>query len=599
MVLFILAVAGFVAGSKLGSVLNLMKEKTALSSIVRQDVALRKKGNEFVGNCPFHSEKTGSFFVNDDKGTFYCFGCGASGDVIEYLMRKRGIQFMQAVEVLAEISGVKLPDLDERMTDFGNQRQVLQKALEFFRRSLADNAEAKAYCHERGITDELLEKFSIGYAAKFGDALLSFLKKSHFTVDDIVNSGIFIQADGRLICRFRDRIMFPVFDKKGWAIAFGGRALHRDVNPKYLNSPESEIFQKREVLYGYNLAVKNVAKDKPFVIVEGYMDVVMMHKFGFETAVASMGTAFSSQHLLKIWKYCDEPVMCLDGDKAGHNAMIKAAFLAMPYLQPGKSLKFCAIPGDDDPDSFLKSHPKSDMDKLLTEADTLVDFIWKHFSDEYTSLSTKTPENIANWKKQIYDRLNEIQHTDIKALYKRDIKDRIYETLRAISQRKSRGVTDAQRPTKSSYDATGLSLQVNKSEKTLLREAVLLCILTMRPSVISAVVEELVSVEFSQENFGKLRDYMITELDCPTPDDTSFTGTLQAVHRTADGYCRCSNATDEEIEAFWRSVFEFGVSRKLAVNDFKVAKSECVNSLDEAKWDRLKALKLELLNKKD
>jgi DNA primase len=393
--------------------------------------------------------------------------------------------------------------------------------------------------------------------------------------------------------------MFPVFDKKGWTIAFGGRAICKDVNPKYLNSPESEIFQKREVLYGCNLAVKNVTKDKPFVIVEGYMDVVMMHKFGFGTAVASMGTAFSSQHLLKIWKYCDEPVMCLDGDKAGHNAMIKAAFLAMPYLQPGKSLRFCAIPGDDDPDSFLRSHPKSDMEKLLTESETLIDFLWRHFANEFNSMPNKTPENIANWKKQIYEHLNEIQHADIKALYKQEIKEHIYETLHIASPRKSRRTADNQFSLKSSHDATAFPLQVNKNEKTLLREAVLLCILTMRPSIISAVAEELVSIEFSQKNFGTLRDYMVSETDCPAGDDVAFIETLQNIHRMADGYCRCVDATDEEVETFWRSVFEFGVSRKLAVCDFKVAKSECANSLDEARWDRLKALKLELLNKKD
>jgi DNA primase len=205
--------------------LNQIREKVPLSKIVGQDVALKKKGREFVGNCPFHNEKTGSFFVNDDKGTYYCFGCGTSGNIFNYIMEKRGLQFMQAVELLAEIAGVKLPEKSEYGGRFENQQKILQKALEFFKTNL--NSDVTQYCINRGINQELIEKFSIGYAPQDGDFLMNYLKKSGFEISDILRSGLFLQRDNRAICYFKDRLMFPVFNRQGWPIAFGGRVIKK------------------------------------------------------------------------------------------------------------------------------------------------------------------------------------------------------------------------------------------------------------------------------------------------------------------------------------------------------------------------------------
>lgn len=559
-----------------------IKEKIPLSQIVSRDVTLQKKGNEFVGNCPFHTEKTGSFFVNDNKGTYYCFGCGVSGDVFEYLIKKHGLQFIQAAERLAEIAGVKLPEKKSQNYISEERIKVLQKALQFFKEALKESTYALQYCNEREINDELIEKFSIGYAPLDSEVLLNFLKKT-FNINDIIASDLFSQKENRLIPKFRDRLIFPVFNKKGWPIAFGGRGIKKDAIPKYLNSSESELFQKREVLYGYNLALKNVTVDNPFIIVEGYMDVVKMHKYGFNTSIASMGTALSPEHLVKIWRYSNEPIICLDGDKAGYKAMVRVALLALNYLEPGKTLRFCILPDDDDPDSFLKKHTQTEMKILLDSSDYLIDFIWNHFLEELELLDRKTPEKIAEWKKNIYSYTNQIQNTDIKSLYKNEISNRIYGLLK----------------NKSLKNISSFSPQfVDKKEKILLREASLLYILIMYPSIVSSVIEELSSVEFINENFESLRNYIVENYDNINSGIEKFEKIINIVKNTAERSYAYSNLDEKSALDLWRNIFKIGVYKNLYKKELKIAKTKCEGEMSTSNWDRLKALKLDSISKK-
>lgn len=570
------------ANSEFNIAIARIKEKIPLSQIVSKDVDLQKKGNEFVGNCPFHAEKTGSFFVNDNKGTYYCFGCGVSGDIFEYLMKKRGLQFIQAVEKLAEIAGVKLPEKSSQNYVSEEKIKILQKTLEFFKGKLKETPAALQYCKQREIDDELIEKFSIGYAPFDSEALMSFLKKT-FNIKDILACDLFTQKENRLVSKFRDRLMFPVFNKKGWPIAFGGRGIKKDAVPKYLNSSESELFQKREVLYGYNLALKNVTKDNPFIIVEGYMDVVNMHKYGFNTSVASMGTALSPEHLAKIWRYSNEPIMCLDGDKAGYKAMVRVALLSMTYLEPGKTLRFCILPDDDDPDSFLKKHNQLEMRNLLNSSDYLIDFIWNYFLRELDSLNKKTPEKIAEWKKQIYSHINEIQNTDIKTLYKNEISNRILCLLKNKSPRN----------TEVSFPQV-----VDKKEKILLREASLLYILIMYSSIVSSVIEELASVEFTNEKFEGLRNYIVENYDNIDSGIEKFQETVDIVKNTVGRSYVYSNLDEKSALDLWKNIFKIGVYKILYEKELKIAKTECEDDMSTSSWDRLKALKLDSILKK-
>ena len=573
------------SNSRLNEVLNLMKERVALSQIVRQDVNLQKKGREFVGHCPFHNEKTGSFFVNDDKGTFYCFGCGVSGDIVEYLMRKRGIQFMQAVDVLSEISGIKIPEkIDHADSSFKVQKSILAEILQLFKNNLTMNSEAYEYCKKRGVTDELIKKFSIGYSPKNSSEIVNHLKKLKFSYDDIFNSGVFSDQYGKLVCRFRDRLMFPVFDKNNNPIAFGGRSIQKsvqkDTTPKYINSPETLIFKKRETLYNYNNAVKNISKTVSFILVEGYMDVIMMDKHGFNTAVASMGTAFSSQHLAKLWRYDDCPIVCLDGDEAGYNAMVKIAFMSLEYLQPGKSLRFCKIPEDNDPDSFLSTNSQSEMIQIISNAQNLIDFMWTYFSNKLDAMANKTPENIAEWKQEIFNHIDEIQNADIKSLYKQDIKKRIFDILgkNNVSKIYKNKLKEAE------------NIKINKNEKIILLEAVLLYTLILCPSIIPVVVEDLATTDAFCERFETLKKYIIDNPD--EQDFSQFHDVIAEMRRIAGNFCDYLSMKEYEVIDFWRDVFNCGIARNRALAELKMAKDECQDTFDASAWERYKTLKL-------
>lgn len=567
-----------------------VKSKLPLSRVVGIDVALQKKGREFVGQCPFHLEKTGSFFVNDEKGTFYCFGCGASGDIIDYVVRKDGIQFHQALEKLAEMAGVKLPEKTEHRPGLENQRKILQKAAEYFKGNLLNDERALNYCENRGINRDIIERFSIGYSGFKQHLSADYLKQFGFSDSDIAASGLFIQKNdvGAVFQpRFIDRIMFPVFDRNGWPIAFGGRSISGNINPKYLNSPETDLFQKKETLYGYNVASKNVTEKKRIIIVEGYMDAVMMHKFGFDTAVAVMGTAFSPEHLAKVWRYSNEPIVCLDGDDAGYRAMTRLMLITMPYLQPGKSLRFCTLPRGVDPDSFLNNGHNGEMQTSLSDAIPLIDFFWEYCLQLRNEITSETPERIAQWNKSIGTMIDGIQDSEIRRLYWREIKDRIFMISRKLKKGKNPAI-----PTKQN------SFRIDKYEKALLREAILLYPVMMRPSIILSVAESLSTVGFSDRRFEKIKEIILASTENGLPDFSGFEEVIEDISSMCRRSCDIAGMSDSEVLSFWNEVFKIGFVGKFQQEDLSLAKRECDDGLNFENWERLKAIKLDSLYKK-
>jgi DNA primase len=568
-----------------------IKSKLPLSKIVGADVVLKKKGREFVGQCPFHLEKTGSFFVNDDKGTFYCFGCGVSGDLIDYVTRKDGIQFRQAIEKLAALAGIKLPERTEFRPGTENQKKLLQKAVEYFMDNLLANQRAQQYCADRGIDPDLIEKFSIGYSGFKQQLLPDYFKRCGFTDSDVEESGLFIKKeDGSVNCaRFVDRIIFPVFDKNGWPVAFGGRSIAENITPKYLNSPESEMFRKREVLYGYNIASRNVSNLKPFIIVEGYMDVIMMHKFGFDTAVASMGTAFSSEHLAKAWRYSNEPIVCFDGDTAGRGAMIRLMLLTMRYLQPGKSLRFCELPSNFDPDSVLKNEGGStEMQSLLEISLPLIDFFWNDQLRLRDEIPSKTPEYIAQWSKNIDVAIDSIQDQEIRRLYRSDIKNRLFAVSHKSKRGKNLAITLNKTP----------SFHIDRRGKALLREATLLYAAIMRPSVIWSVAENLSTVNFSDRRFEKIKRIVLDSIENESLNFTGVEDVIGDICSMCRQNCNIDAMNDTDVLRFWDEVFKIGFTGKVQQKEIASAKKECDDGLDFATWERLKAIKIDSLYKK-
>ncbi len=567
-------------------VLDKIREKVVLSEIVMKDIPLHKKGREYVGQCPFHHEKTASFFVNDDKGTYYCFGCGASGNIFDYMINKHGMHFMQAVENLANIAGIKLPEQTKQPLDIRHQRNLMLKTSKFFESKLSENKEAKKYCLGRGLNEEIIKKFILGYSTKSTVELLHFLKDCGFSNSQIAQSGLFFQKNnGELTPRFIDRLMFPVIDRNGWTIGFGGRSMNSELQPKYLNSPETVLFQKKEILYGYNFAQKNVNQKDPFIVVEGYMDVIMMHQYGFNTSVASMGTSFSQSHLASLWKYSDDPIICLDGDAAGKKAMVRILNLALPYLRPGKSLKFCCLKEKDDPDSFLRTNGALSMKKLLDSSDYLIDFLWKYFLDELSNIPTKTPEKISAWKKNIYETLSRIEDNDICKLYKDDISSRIYSHLKKTV-------------TKTVAKTQQFNFEVNKEAKKKLRQTMILGILTICPSVIPSVLEQLVAADFVYSGFNELKNYIASShelLDLSLYNDQKM---LHDIKSTTLRYFSKDNMDETDIIDVWCNIYNIEFSTKPKIQDLKEAQKECSDNLETKTWERLKAIKLDLLNKK-
>ncbi len=561
----------------LNIILDRIRANISLSEIVGRDIKLTRKGREFVGNCPFHSEKTASFFVNDDKGKYYCFGCGAHGDVVTYIMNSRGQTFRQALELLAMEAGIKLPEYKSINTPHRNNDivEIMNECSLFFEQQLFSNQQVMQYCLSRDLTPETIKAFRIGYCPANVNILFESLKSHKFKYADIIKTQVFKDKN---TSRFGGRLIFPIINKKGEIIAFGGRSLQSNEGAKYVNSPESNFFQKKETLYGIHLASKNVSdKKKPYVVVEGYIDVIMMHRFGFDTVVASMGTAFSKEHLFKLWQHCSEPIICFDGDTAGYNAMIRAAYTALECISPGKSLRFCTLPTNCDPDSYLRENSKDSMQKLLEQSVYLIDFLWNHFLDLYDLISNKTPEHIAAWKKDIISKINTINNVELKDMYYYEIKERIYQLRRNKTVPKSHPIK---------------SYSVNKKNNALLREAILLYTVLKYEEIFSYVAEKLAHISFTDKEFGELRDKLLCEFENSANIDYTKLAEI------AGKYCNFDNYTSDKIIEFWDDVFENHVGKTGYYRDIKSAKEDVKYNMNESAWERLKALKLNLVAKK-
>ncbi|MDR1488576.1 MAG: toprim domain-containing protein [Holosporales bacterium] len=533
----------------LNRILDAIRSRVSIAEIIGKDVSLKRKGREFVGNCPFHNEKTGSFFVNDEKGKYYCFGCGAHGDIFSYIMQSKGHSFKQVLEVLADMTGVKLPKYELKQNNEKHFKQMREYNV-FFKDELSRSNVVKEYCDIRGIHSDLIEKFSIGYCPE---------NSSKITKE---------------ISKFKGRIIFPIFNNNGTSvIGFGGRSLQEGIQPKYINSSESEDFQKKEILYGYHIASKNISKNEPsYIVVEGYMDVITMHKFGFNTTVGSMGTSFTSDQLFRLWKYCDEPILCFDGDTAGCNAMVRAAFLTLEYISPGKTLKFCNLPKNNDPDSYLKENSRESMVKLLEKSVYLIDFVWERFLDLYYRIGSKNPEHVSKWKLECISKLNSVNNEELKKMYILDIKNRIYMLFRSKGNVK--------------FDA----VNIDKTNKKILREAILLYTLARHPSIVPYVFEKMALISFSNSSFEAMSRSILIG------DNSLSLGDLKKLENIAGKYCLIDDSvSDKEAIEFWDEIFSNHFFHNEFVKDIEEAKHELKDEFNESAWERLKALKLNIL----
>ncbi len=407
--------------------LDELRSRTTLSSLIMRTTKLQRAGREWKACCPFHDEKSPSFTVNDAKGFYHCFGCGAHGDAIRWMTDQRGMQFMDAVKELAAAAGMDLPAPDPQAARRAEKRaslhDVMAAAQEWFVANLwsASGMAAREYLQRRGLDEKTVRKFGFGWAPDNKGALKSALSK--FDESMLVEAGLLISVDNKApYDRFRGRVMLPIQDARERVIAFGGRILEsRDGVAKYLNSPDTPLFDKGRTLYNIHRAAAASRKTGRLIAVEGYMDAIALAAHGIDDVVAPMGTALTEQQIELMWRLADKPVLCFDGDNAGQRAAMRAVARALPMLRPGHSLQIVEMPEGLDPDDLLQRQGQAAMEKLVGEASGMLDVIWRHERD---SAPLSSPEDKAGLKARLLDHCNAIGHEDIRALYRRDLLDR-------------------------------------------------------------------------------------------------------------------------------------------------------------------------------
>ena len=371
--------------------LNLLRDKITLSDVIGRSVRIINKGRNKVACCPFHKEKTPSFHIQDDKGFYHCFGCGAHGDVISFVMQQDGLSFKEAVEKLAEENGIELPKTTEIKKQNKEEIDKIQltynineEACKFFQKCIFDDSGKVGlnYITKRGLTVENIKKFKIGFAPQGFNNLIQYLAKFGFNEKQLELAGLVAKGDNDgYYDKFRNRVMFPVLDKKGRVIAFTGRVIDKNDIPKYMNSPETLIYHKSDVLFNYFFARKSIYDLKYALLVEGNLDAITLSINGIENVVAPMGTAITIKQIEELWKITDEIVVCLDGDLAGKKASLRLANLVLPILVPTKSMKFITLPTDQDPDDFIKQNGKSGFINYIQNQNSclsLSEFLWKN-----------------------------------------------------------------------------------------------------------------------------------------------------------------------------------------------------------------------------
>jgi DNA primase len=413
--------------------LDEIRARVPLAGIVGRKVKLARRGHEYTGLCPFHNEKTPSFTLNEDKGFYHCFGCGAHGDVIGFVMQTEGLSFPEAVERLAGEAGLEVPRPTPEARAAAERQATLLEALEaaasWFEQQLtaAAGAAARSYLEGRGLAAETISAFRLGFAPDRRGALRAALKLAGIDDRRLAEAGLIkIPEDGgEPRDYFFNRIVFPITDRRGRVIAFGGRALG-DSPAKYLNSPDTPLFHKGRVLY--NLArARQAARDADeLIVVEGYMDAIALTAAGFPAVVAPLGTAVTAEQIGELWRLSDEPVLCLDGDAAGQRAGMRVAERALPLLRPGQSLRFATLPKGEDPDSLVRGAGPPAMRRVLQAARPLVALVW-HL--ETVSGRFDTPERQAGLIRALDRRLREIGDADVQKAYREALNQRFFDVF--------------------------------------------------------------------------------------------------------------------------------------------------------------------------
>ncbi len=626
--------------------LDEIRNRIPVSDIVGRRVKLARKGRESTGLCPFHNEKTPSFTVNDDKSFYHCFGCGAHGDIIKFVMETEGLSFPETVERLAGQAGLTMPEYspeDRKRTD---QRKslydVMEMAAKYFEAQLVSQAgsEGLGYFTRRGLARDTVKKFRLGYSPQGRTALKdSLMSREGITEDMLVEAGLLIRPEddaGTALPsydRFRGRVIFPITDRQGRVVAFGGRALSENAKAKYLNSPETPLFHKGRLLYNLSGARKSSYDQGRVLVAEGYMDVIVMAQAGFTNAVAPLGTAVTEEQIAELWRLAPEPLMCFDGDKAGIRASYKVAERALPLLKAGHSLRFVHLPEGEDPDSFISGQGAKAFRELLDQGQPLVDTLWEM---KTRNVAADTPEQRAGLEQSLSETLSEIRNKTIRGYYDKAFQERLSKLLGpafvadhslenlAQNQAYKKNHTEYSHKAypgkyKAKRSEAGMGIKklkdtaILKTEKTagIKRERLLILTVLNHPWMLKKNHEEFATADFESGELDKLRceiiDVSLRESNLERKSlyrhlfEMGYGRALEVIFEQGEfkaEWFAWPNAAPEDVEQGWFHV----VNRYRRVSDLekdlKAAEMELAENMTEEVYARFLALKTALENAK-
>lgn len=508
-----------------------LRGRLLLSDIIGRKVRLTRAGREFKGCCPFHNEKTPSFTVNDDKQFYHCFGCGAHGDAIGFAMQHDNLSFVEAIEALAMEAGMEVPKSSPQDIQKAKEEKSLYSLLEdatrWMEEQLRDpsNKEAYRYVLDRGMSEEDLNNFRVGYAPADRDALRKHLTAQGYNDSQMIEAGVLRAGKGPQApyAFFRERIMFPVPDRRGRVVAFGGRILPDHLRPpdqgdyvpaKYMNSSDTPLFHKGGMLYGEPRARQAAIDEQPLIVVEGYVDVMACVKAGYSGAMAPMGTALTEEQIMVLWRMIPDqrkdPILCFDGDNAGRRAAARACERIMPMLKPDHSARFAFLPDGQDPDSLVRGQGKKALDAVLQSAIPLVEFIWMYNT---MGQNFDTPEARAGLSKKLEDEVLRIPDRDVQHYYRQAFREKVNKAFGSSYQKnsnyQSRAFTTYNK--KNETQAVTSMKRPMFSRQQLMEQILVACILN-HPDLFERIEEELGMMDIQDPRLNQLRQNIVSLL---------------------------------------------------------------------------------------
>ncbi len=502
--------------------LDELRSRITLSEVIGRKIKITRAGREFKACCPFHHEKTPSFTINDDKQFYHCFGCGAHGDVIKFVMEHDNLGFMDAVEMLAAEAGMQVPRQTPqeraKVREEKSLYEVLEDACAYFEKCLYEphNSDALSYLLDRGISRKTLKDFRIGFAPDDPQAMRRVLQKKGYSDSEMIKAAVLRPAKGNgkePYAFFRDRVMFPVPDRRGRIIAFGGRILPENIRPpqrsdftppKYMNSTETPVFHKGRMLYGEPTGRRAAADGRVLILVEGYMDVIACVQAGIAGALAPMGTAVTEEQILTMWQMIPDfnkvPILCFDGDNAGRKAAGRVSDRILPLLEPGKSVRFAFMPDGEDPDSLIRSSGVQGFKSVISNSVSLFDFLWNTYTQGH---NLETPDKKAGVKKQLEDEIRRIAHKDVQDMYRAALQERIAKVFYPLRSY-GHGANSGKFGKKYGYSAIRPKKPVRNRKESLFPK-VMLAGLVNHPFIFESVEEVISGVTFRSFGAERLR----------------------------------------------------------------------------------------------